>query len=337
MTRYPMLGVEYLYPKVLASRQLSYEDDLRALLAQYTEDETTLQLYAATKLARFLPEGGRVEEPSAVEMAALRYYVAALEKFRERLPPRAGPLFEAYRVYVVARDVELIARRMLQGRPLPGPGELAYPEAPEVQAARRRAEEEAPVVEVLRAAGLAEAARLLEKARDVEALLSPAVDAEIVSRLEAARAAASTPEGRRILENRVDIHAARAAAALAAARPGRELLSLYRGVLRGHRLQLDQLMEAAETGDLEALEKLLVETLQGRVPEELPPLEAFTAQLRKENRRLAAGLPYREPLTYDTLVGLLETLLLDEEDAVIIALAGYSRQRKSIVAELVSL
>ena len=329
---YDMLGAEYIYTKALASRQLSMEDDLRALLAQYTEDETTLELFAATKLARLLQETGRPREPSVIERAALRYYVQALEKLRPRIPPRAEPLHRAYRLPVVARDVELIARRAAAGATVEA-GELAYPEAPEVAAARRALEEGQDPGSVLRAAGFRAAAEAMAGRLD---LLSPAVDVELLQGFLAALRAAGTELGRAVLGNRVDMVAARIAAGLVEARPGREILGIYLGRLATWRLPLDRLREAVETGDREGLEKLLLERLP-RPPERIGVLEAFTAQLRRENRVNAQKIFTHEPLSLDSIIGLYETLLLDEEDAVTIALAGYSRQPKQVVMELVSI
>ncbi|KSW12165.1 hypothetical protein CF15_05230 [Pyrodictium occultum] len=332
---YEGLGAEYLYSKAMVGKTLSYEDDLRALLAQYTGDEATLELFRATKLARYLPPAGERLEPGAVERAALRYYMDALETLRGRTPGYSEAVYHAYRLVVVARDVELIARRRLQGEAPPSPGELIHPEAPETAAARRQAEEGADPAAVLAAAGMSEAAKLLQRARDAK-LLSVAVELELLQAFNRARRAVRTEAGREIVGARQDIYAARAAATLVAASIDKSTVSLYTSVLDTYKLPRRKLIDAIEASDAESVENILLEAAGTGPSEGLSALEAFIASRRRENRASAKTIFIREPLSLDVVAGFAELFLLDAEDAIAIALAGYSRQPKSIVTGLLS-
>lgn len=332
---YEGLGAEYLYTKAVVAKTLSYEDDLRALLAQYTGDESTLELFRATKLARYIPADAKKIEPSMVERAAFRHYVGVLESIRGRTPGQALKIYKAYRAVVVARDIELVIRKKSLEGGIVRTDELIYPEAPEVARARRLAEEDADPARILAAAGMANAAKMLRKTRGT-GLLSAAIDIEILKLFSEAKNAAKTSTGRDILGARQDILAARTAMTLVAVQPEREVLAMHEAALGTHKLPRQKLIEAIETRDTETLERILLEAVAGRVPEGLTALDAFASSKRRENRRRAKSIFAREPLSLDVVAGLLELFLLDAEDAVIIALSGYSKQPKSIVAELVS-
>ncbi|ALL01318.1 Archaeal/vacuolar-type H+-ATPase subunit C [Pyrodictium delaneyi] len=332
---YDMLGAEYLYTKAAVIKAQSYEDDLRALLAQYTGDEATLELFRATKLARFIPTDMKVVEPSIIEKAAFKYYVGVLEAIRGRTPGIAFKIYEAYRAAIIARDIELIIRmKNVEGK-IAGAEELIYPEAEEVARARRLAEEDVDPARILSAAGMNKAAEIIKKSRSID-LLSAAIDIEILNFFNEAKKVAKTDTGRDILGARQDMFAARTAVTLATIQLDREVLAMHEAVLETHRLPKRKLLEAIETRDVETLERILIGATGGKIAEGLTALDTFISSIRKENRKRAKSIFVREILSLDVIAGLLELLLLDAEDAIIIALSGYSKQPKSIVAELVS-
>jgi len=325
------LGVEYLTVKALTSRPLSIEDDLKAVLAQYTGDETVLELFQATKLSRYLP--GKPLNPSPVEVAAYRYVADIIG----RLEPYAGgpgsAILGAYRTILLIHDVELIIARLLRRERLPEEGELILPHAPEIARARRAAEEEATPQSVLSAAGLTLASRLASEKTEMS---SVALDVEALKAFEKALGAVKLDITRELLGARLDMLAARIAYTLVSSEAPREVAEEYSKALVGYRLPAEKLRDIIETRDREGLEALL----KSRAPqaiEGLAPLEAFIAAVRKHSRALLPRAYIEAILAPDVVVPPLEQAMLDAEDAIAIAIAGFSRQPKTILLQMVSI
>jgi hypothetical protein len=325
-------GVEYLAVKSLTTRPLTLEDDLRALLAQYTGDEATLELFQATKLSRHL----RVKPltPSPVEIAAYRYAAEIIGRLEPHATGDSKVIVEAYRRILLAHDIELIVGRLSRREPLPAEEELILPQAPEVAKARRLAEEEARVEDVLRAAGFERAARVAAESGE---LVSSALDLEIVASFREALAKARQAATRELLGSRLDMAVARVAYGLVSIEAPRRMVNLYVRELEAYRLPRRQLVEAVETRDRESLESILKASAPQALPEGLGVLEGYLAVLRKHNRRLLGRAYIEAVLDPDIVVPPLEQALLDAEDAIAIAIAGFSREPKQMVLQLVSL
>jgi len=333
----PGLGPEYLYVKTVVAKAQSVEDDIRAVLAQYTEDETTIKLFQATKLTRFLPAGEEFTNPSQVERAAYRLFVEGLSAVMNSLPEQAVALYKPYALIPIIRDVELIVRRAQRGEKIPGRDELFWPENKLVQEALRLAEEGInDPVQVLRRLGLSIAYDVLVAARSTEAL-STALDIELMKAFSDALDAAETELGRELIGGRLDILAAKTMYSLIEMKPARQVIDTYLKYLAAYKLSSREIRNAVESLDEEQAKRLLTSSWYGNLSENLGILEGFIAKVRKHLRPIAKKIFAWEPVMNDPVVGLAELLLLDAEDSVIIALLAYSRQPKQRVIDLVSL
>ncbi|ABM80156.1 V-type ATPase subunit [Hyperthermus butylicus] len=332
MNRIPDVGVDYLNVKAFTARLLSLEDDLKALMAQYTGDEAVLELFQATKLSKYLPE--KPANPRPVEVAAYRYMAELLGRFEAIASGKAEAIHRAYKLVLLVHDAEIIIGRMLRGKTPPRDEELVQPASPQVGLLRRLAEEEAKPSQALRAVGLEKAAAIVEKNPEY---LSTALDLELIAALAEALQVAETEYAREIIGARLDITAVRIASTLAVLEAPSETSQLYFENLRTYRLPADSLRQAIETKDAEQLETILKAKAPQQLPENLPPADAYIAAARKHNRKLVAKTYIAAVLTVDVLAAALEQALLDAEDAIIIAIAGYSKQPKQQAAALLSI
>jgi hypothetical protein len=324
-------GIEYLTVKALTTRPLTLEDDLKALIAQYTGDETTLELFQATKLSRYLP--AKPLTPSPIEVAAYRYVAEIIGRLEPYSTRDATRVLAAYRNVLLAHDIELIIGRLRRKEELPSEEELILPQAPEVVKARRLAEEEARIEDILEAVGFKRASKAV--ARSAE-LISPALDLEITASFRDALAKVSVESAREIIGSRLDMTVARIAYSLASVEAPRGLIEFYIGEITSYKLPHKQLVEAIETRDREKLEAILRAAAPQALPEGLGVLEGYIASLRKHNRRLLSRAYIEAVLSPDILVPPLEQAMLDAEDAIAIAIAGFSRQPKHVVSLLIS-
>jgi hypothetical protein len=332
----PGIGAEYVYVKALVHRVQSIEEDLRAVLAQYTEDETTIRLYQATRLARLLPAGTEFTEPRQVERTAYRLYVEVLQSLSTSLSEKALILYNPYALIPIVRDVELILRRGQRGEEVPSKEELFWPESPQVQEALRLVEEGiTDPIQVTKRLGLQTSYKLLSAAKTPEAL-STAFDIELLKAFADAVKNAKTSISKDILGARLDILVAKTMYSLIEMKPARQVIDIYLENLTTYKLKEEEVKNAVEAFDAELAKRLLVSSPYGTISENLGVLEGFIARVRKYLRVIDKKIFTWEPVSNEPIIGLLDLLLLDAEDAVIIALMAYSRQPKERVLDLVS-
>jgi len=331
------LGPEYVYVKTVVARAQSIEEDLRAVLAQYTGDETTVKLFQATKLTRFLKAGEEFTNPRQVERAAYRLFIEVLSSVSTSLSEKAMKLIKPYILIPVVRDIELIIRHAQREERPPSAEELLWPENKLVQDALRLVEEGVTdPLQLLRRVGLYTAYRIVSAARSAEAL-SVALDVELLKAFRDSFDAAGTELCREILGGRIDIYAARTMYSLIEMKPPRQVIDTYIDQLSSYRLSMREIKNAVESLDAEQAKRILSNSPYGGLSENLGLLEGFIAKVRKGLRPVAKKIFTWDTVMDEPIVGVSELLLLDAEDAIIISLLAYSRQPKQRVIDLVSL
>ncbi len=329
------VDIDYMVPKARVARLQTLEEDLRMVLSQYTGDERTLEVFRSTKLSRYIEQ----VSPSNVEKAAYKYYVEMLDRARRMLPSEGQPIYHAYQVVVVARDLHLAAAAVLRGEPVPE-NELVTVGDPLVAKAVELLRERGVtgIAQSLRLLGLETAYAYVKQAGVTLSVADVAValDLELLDSFRRACSVVRDLPGEAATCSRLDVLSARVALNATSMRLSEKLRRVVAEHLATYKVRERVLAYAVEAGDYDAATRALMDTPYGRPSEKLPLLEGFTARVRKYSRRMARSAFSAYPLHVGLLAALLELVLLDVEDVTTIAVAAFSRMPRDVLMEMVS-